>query len=171
MKLFSKKEPKQLDPRELLRNVSFEQQVIFANTMALRQVVREKEKAYVFLASTKINIGSFDVENISNCAGTMFAEVQTDLARDFAAATALLRTLEASEAFNHAKNVIEPILAAIAEHDAERQSKKTAALAAAGKLRELKAKRQAEAEAAIEQDPTVLDAVRELQQAEKAAAQ
>src|SRR5260370_8545443 len=117
MKLFQKSQPKQSDPRELLRNVPMDQQLIWANTKAVGGVIREKETVFIFCTSNLHMIGAFDPENYKNQIGAMFAEVHTDIARDLVVGKSLVETLEASEAYQKAAAILEPILAAIAEKD------------------------------------------------------
>src|SRR5260370_7745994 len=99
----------------------------------------------------------------------MFAEVETDMDGDLVVGKSLVETLEASEAYQKAAAILEPILAAIAEKDAQKQAKRTAVLKKNQELRQLKEDLERKAAEAIATDPAIIAAQNEILEAERAA--
>src|SRR6266516_7392073 len=116
MNLFNRnsKQSGRKDPRELLRHVETALQVVFVNTLAVREVIRRKEAEILRRVPDNILPGApmlweAGVESaVNNAKGEM--DKFTNHHNNLAESKAVLSLLEQSEVFQRAKSVITPIL-------------------------------------------------------------
>ena len=144
-----------IDPCNRLNSVSYTHSLAFLRAAGLRDFIAANKGP---LQTALIHGGTVDLFSPSINLSGVIPVFRSDTVSDQIAASFALQLIEASDEYREAVEVIEPLLALVAEDNRRIEARQKAEGAALVAEREATERAQAKALAAVEKDPAVLKA-------------